>query len=458
MSMADPERVDVEATPLLQGKEQRPTYSGDAGKSAVSGSDADGHAFPPHSPDGHYPFLDITRICCVWLVAVDHGNATFGAYNSLFGQEWVLQFLYLVCGVCYGMSRRSLLNYEFRLAQYVVIGIMLNWCAWVVAGLDWQHNFFGMVFHFWFVVGLMLYAAILAPLKPYLQRARDLSLQADNNPEAVGTEAPEESEQDHRDALLRGLLLIGGGLLGIMLVFTVVMAPVIESAAPITLRFFSAIGANARDGAFWGLPSNIDESQEFLQHMSTYIMLTVSNMYLLIVCPVAFKRSTWTPWCLLAYTYSHRMLFYRSSDERPFHGLDLMTIAMAVYYLGLQNRRKIGEYLIRYWFVLLFVCALLWEPGTHQRFDEVPPTTISTRVRVNLLEAIFVIAWFLAGDRMVQKEIFSEDRLDFLNLWALIVFLVHKAVHIVFPQPINWLILLGLAPICYYASRKEPDS
>lgn len=459
--MAEPEVVDVERTPLLSAKEQRrPQYSGSpirgdgegkVGARSNAGEEENALLTPS---SGHHPWIDVTRIACVWLVAVDHGAPSFGRYDQLFGQQWVLQFLFLVCGVCYGMSRRSLFSYELRLAQYVVIGIIINWSAWIVTGQDWQHNFFGVVFHFWFVVGLMLYVAILSPLKPYLQRIRDA--EPKETPEDVGTEPAERSQQqDRRDSLLYSLLLIGGGLLGIMLVFTVVMAPVIELAAPAMLSLSALFGTST---SFWGLPQDLQGSRQFLEHMSTYFMGTAGNVYLLVVCPMVLTRKALTPWALLLYTYGHRLLFYRASDERPFHGLDLMTIALAVYYLGLLHRRRLGEYVIRYWFVVLFGCALLWPPGADVRFDETPPMDISTRIRVNLLEAIFVIVWLVAGDRMVQREIFAEDKLDFLNLWALVVFLVHKAVHIVFVSPLNWIVLLGLAPACYYIARTEPGS
>mmetsp|Transcript_11573 Transcript_11573/g.24385 ORF Transcript_11573/g.24385 Transcript_11573/m.24385 type:complete len:466 (-) Transcript_11573:88-1485(-) len=412
----------------------------------------------------YFPFLDITRICCVWCVAVDHGNSSFGLWNMMFTQEWVLQYLFLVCGVSYGLSSKSLANYLGRLAVYAAIGISVNWTAWIVTGMDWRSNFFNVIFHIWFVIGLMGYAVLLFPLKVWLARVRNWPRSDDRRhvqeptPEAEHPLAEQAvaAEQrapstSYRDVLLKYLAGIGGGLLAIFILFQVVLDPVVDLLAPEFLEFWKNMGAGA---AFWGLPMTLGESRAFLQHMSTYFMLTCSNIYLVVACPLIFENASLTTWGVLINTYGHRLLFYRSKEERPFHGLDLMMVALTCYYLGLRNRRKIGEYVIRYWFVVLFFCALLWPPGTLGRFDEHPPTDLERRIRWNLLEAIFVIIWLVAGERLVQKEIFTEDRLDFLNEWALILFLVHKAVHIMFVPPLNWVALVGLAPVCYILRRK----
>lgn len=464
----------------------------------------------PPSPDGHHPFLDITRICCVGCVAIDHGNWTFGVWNILFSQDWVLQYLYLVCGVCYGMSSRNLAGYELRLGVYVVIGVLVNWSAWIITGMDWKDDFFNVVFHFWFVVGLMGYVLLLAPLRQYLHYVREKSRPTTPQPAAVAAQAasarpagrPEQSDEEvgtttsklgdaadggtsgalrpasqsedqssgeqaaaeagsdeqtqkhgarlhPRDSLLYALAVIGGGLLANLLLFKVVLVPVLVMALGSSAwHFWAEMGSG---GSYWGLPQNPQESQQFLEHMCTYFMLTCSNMYLIVACPIVFQKSSVTGWAVLLNTYLNRTLFHRGQDERPFHGLDLMMLTLTCYYLGLRHRRIIGEYIVRYWFLVLFACALLWPPGLHVRLDEHPPgpEQIGLRCRAEILEAIFIVVWLAAGERLVQREIFTEDKLDFLNDWALIVFLVHKAVHIMLVPPLNWVFLVAIAPACY---------
>lgn len=469
---ADPEKVQA---PGFLRKSVPESFQAAEAKSLTSSALEESDELLMPSADGHHPFLDITRICCVGCVAIDHGNSAFGMWNVAFSQEWVLQYLYLVSGVCYGMSSRGLMQYEMRLAVYLLIGVLVNWSAWVVTGQDWMHDFFNVVFHLWFVAGLMIYAALLAPLRPYLEWVRrrsdrlraeaamDAAPSTSRDPEAEHPDVAGEAEasaqspvglrqRTNRDSLLRTLAVVGGGLVAMMLVFHVVLEPCLESTAPMVYRFWSQFGSNV---GFWGLPNSIQESQEFLQHTCRYVLLTLSNVYLIIVCPLVLQQRTVTGWLVLANTYLNRMLFHRGQDERPFHGLDLMMITLTCQYLGLKGRRKVGEYVIRYWFVVLLLCTLLWPPGEFGRFDENPPTRMDTRIRINLLEAIFVVVWLVAGERLVQPEIFTEDGMDFLNSWALIVFLVHKAVHIMFVPPLNWGALLAIAPVCYLSRREQ---
>lgn len=410
----------------------------------VATPDRDGDEMLPPSPDGHYPFLDITRVACVACVCIDHGSSAFGQYNVMFAQEWVLQFLYLVSGIGYGMSKRGLLGYQMRLGLYVVIGVCVNWLAYVVKGLDWKGDFFNVVFHFWFVVGLMIYALLLAPLKTHLQRVRE---ECRERPLDVST-----SESDLKMDLLKVLAVVFGGFMGVLLLFKVIIEPF---GTPLVSGFVLRISMSFGEGGeFWGWPKDLVESEEFVNRLCDYFMLSLTNIYLIVICPKVFHRASITSWVVIIHTYVMRSVFYRGKEERPWKGLDLMMTTLTCYYLGLLHRRQIGEYVVRYWFIILSACALLWPSGLHERLDENPPFDSVLRFRAELLEAIFLICWLTAGDRMVEREIFTEDSMDFLNDWALLVFLVHKAIHIMFPPPLNWLILAGLVPLCYWRRRK----
>jgi len=410
------------------------------------------------SSEEHYPFLDLTRLGCVFMVAVDHGAPAFGYWNVFFAQGWVLQYLFLVCGVCFGMSKKPLLEYELRLGVYAVIGVCVNWSAWLLMGLDWRSNFFNVVFHIWFVVGLMVYAVLLVPVRAFLVSTRamcDQRAAAGENPEEADLPQDEEerggdvsvpARAEQRDALLHALVVIGGGVLGILILFKEVMQPLLKILAPVVLQFVSLLGTGT---SFWGLPQNSQESLVFLEQVCSYSMVTTTNLYLMFTCPRVFKRRQLTAWAVLINTYGHRMLWYRSSDERPWHGFDLMTIALTTYFLGILHRRTLGKYIARYWFVPIALCGLLWPAGTYGRLDETPPHDISLRIRSTMMEAIFIVVWLCAGDRIVHKEIFTEDKMVFMNDWALIVFLVHKAVHMMLPSPTNWLVILGIGPVCY---------
>jgi len=407
----------------------------------------------------YYPFLDVTRICCVGLVCVDHGDPEFAKWNVILVQGWVLQFLFLVCGVCYGMSKKSLLGYELRLLKYAILGICINWSAWLLMGMDWKHNFFNVVFHIWFIFGIMLYALILYPLRIYLAKVRE---QSDSQGYILSSEIEQSPSQDDdsvekaitvrrraqdRDSWVWAIAVILGGVLALLVLFHVVVQPLLLLLAPLFLNFIKAFGTGA---SFWGLPEDIDETYIFLQRICQYINASVTNIYLIVACTKMFKRRQIAAWIVIAHTYLNRCLFYRAADERAFHGLDLTVIALSVYYLGLLHRRKLGEYLVRYWFCLIVAVIPIWPMGTYGRFDENPPKDMNMRIRYNLMEAIAVLTWFLAADRVFDIKICSEDKLDFMNDWALLAFLVHKAIHIMFPEPLNWIVIIALAPACYF--------
>jgi len=428
----------------------------------------------PLTAKAGHPFLDITRICCVWCVAVDHGNWTFGHWNCMFTQDWVLQYLFLVCGVSYGISSRRLGGYLSRLFAYFVLGVLLNWCAAIVAGWSWRGNMFDVVFHLWFVVGLMLYAVVLAPLKWYLRRvAEDLDKQSESGlrataeresiPEADHPEAEESpwhpvtgpqehSTYDVGTSVLWIMMAVGGGIVFIVIFFTLCMRPVVLLLAA---RAGSSMHVFGQGADFWGFPQDYEEAKTFFKRFFTYLMCSSTSVYLLVVCPRVLKHTSATTWLVIVNTYVHKLFFYRGQDDRFFHGLDLMIVGMSCYFLGLRHRRVIGLYVVRYWFAVLLACAMIWPPGAHQRFDEIPPPPedMELRIRVYLLEAIFVVIWLAAGERLVQPEIFTEDNLTFLNNWGLIIFLVHKAVHMTILPPLNWTLLLLLAPACYLVQR-----
>merc|ERR1719498_2033642 len=59
----------------------------------------------------HY-CLDVSRIVCVGLVAVNHGGTSwsdqFGLYNEMYVQQWVLQWLFMICGMSFAISSRNI--------------------------------------------------------------------------------------------------------------------------------------------------------------------------------------------------------------------------------------------------------------------------------------------------------------------------------------------------------------
>jgi len=419
----------------------------------VEDYDSNPHALVP-AESMHLPFLDVTRIICVTVVCVDHGNWAYGMWNYYFCQGWVLQYLFLVSGVALAMSKKSVWGYSLRLAKYVVVGIGVNWTAWSIAGLDWQHNFFNVVFQLWFVVAVILYSAMLAPLKPYLSRLRAEAHEQTRRERILeaAVESPEDGAPQPRrsedaTSFFKILCYLVGGYLGIQLLFRAVLGPLL--AMVLSSHIVSMSQGLGAWSEHWGLPQDPSAAAVFVHRLISYPMLTVTNLFLVFICPIVFKRIPITAWAIIFNTVATRALFFRGSEERPFHGFDIVMIGLVSFYTGLLHRRKVGEYVIRYWFMVLFVLALCWPPGLYGRLDERPPTELGMRAMSAIMEGTFIVVWLVAGERMIQGEIFTEDRFGFMNDAALLAFLVHKAVHILVSPPVSWVILVSLVPLCY---------
>jgi len=391
--------------------------------------------------NGRFPYLDIIRVMCIFLVSVDHGGTTFGQWNTMFVQGWVLQYLFLICGISYGLTSRNLMHYLTRLMAYFVIGVCVNWFAWAVKGKDWKGDAWNVVFQFWFVLGLMVFLSLLTPLKRYLESIRRQAGQAAARATEVST-----SEESPTSAA-RTLVAVFGGLVGIRVIFIMALIPAVQITCSRPLSEFT--GGFGPGAAYWGLPQTPVEAQDFLEAIMSYFQLSASSLYLIVVFPMVSQQHGLVGWLVLLNTYGHRVIQYRSQFARMINGFDLTMIGLACYYLGLKHRRVVGEYLVRYWFLTLFGLSVLWPPGTFGRFDENPPKDLPSRIRDNLLEMIMVVIFLCAMERLVDSKIFTVDNMEWLGDWALLVFLVHKAIHIIFPPPFNWLMLLGSVPMVY---------
>ena len=58
--------------------------------------------------------------------------------TKVLGQNWGLQIMCLICGVCWSMSQRPAASYASRLVIYFCLGTSCNWLAWVATGADWR--------------------------------------------------------------------------------------------------------------------------------------------------------------------------------------------------------------------------------------------------------------------------------------------------------------------------------
>eukprot|EP00927_Polykrikos_kofoidii_P025597 TRINITY_DN2296_c0_g2_i1.p1 TRINITY_DN2296_c0_g2~~TRINITY_DN2296_c0_g2_i1.p1 ORF type:complete len:534 (-),score=68.59 TRINITY_DN2296_c0_g2_i1:29-1447(-) len=389
-----------------------------------------------------HPCMDVARIICIGMVCVDHGGTTFGVWNVMFVQSWVLQYLFLISGVCFGMTSRSIGFFVSRLAMYFGIGVACNLCAWIILGKDWQHNMWNVVFQFWFVVALGGFVVLLTPLKMHCRAVRD-RVRETRVPSGI-VPASDDSTWN----LIQGLTVTAVGYICLIFLFSYTVIPLLQFvlATPLLQLVTTYLGSGAE---FWGLPTTHEESRAFISQFFSYFELSLTNIYLVVMFPTVSSRLGLVVWLVLLNTYSNKMILYRAQEARMINGFDCVMLGLVTFNFGMAKRWVIGKYIIRYWFVVLFICAILWRPGSYGRLDEHPPTNLIVRMEYNLLEFIFVVIFFTALERGIDEKIFSQDKLDFLGNWAMLLFLVHKAVHMLFDSPYNWFVLLGLTFPCW---------
>jgi len=458
-SRAQSEHLIERAALLSQGSGADTSYGiencfgmAEKGKVEKKGIQENSELLQRTADGGRHPCLDVIRIICIGLVCVDHGGTSFGAWNVMYVQAWVLQYLFLICGICFGVSSKTTGGFVWRLASYFCAGVFCNLCAYVILGLDWMSDLFNMVFQFWFVAALMGFIVALAPLKAHLcstvekyQEVGRLHTKSADTFAVFGPISPATA-----------FTLLCGGYAAFHFIYSVSVIPLMQTflGTPLAALVRTHMGKGAE---FWGLPMTSEDGREFIGLLFVYLRLSASNIYIVVCTPMLSVKLPLVGWLVLINTYAQKMVLYRAAEARMINGFDCAMLGLVCYYYGLYKRRVIGAYLVRYWFVLLFLCACLWPPGKVGRFDEFPPEDLLTRARDNFLELIFVVLFLTAAERMIDPEIFTTDRLEYLGNWAFAVFLVHKAVHLLVPAPMNWVVLLSLAaPFCLaqYASDK----
>jgi len=447
-----------EAQLLIDGKETSKSYTAHACKKSRAQNSAsprvtDNTSYLPADCNGHYPCLDVVRILCAFLCVVDHGGTKFGVWNTMYVQSWVLQYLYYVSGFVFGMSSRPLLGYCSRLSLYFLIGITVNLTAWSIAGRHWRDDIFGMVFQFWFVFGLILFLLVLAPVKRCLASVRD-SLRSTCWPSestvsgvGAGMAEPENRWELARE-LVKGFMVMIASCLVVHSFNTVIAMPVLVALA--TGPLHPAIQGMGESSKFWGLPEGTDQS-EWWAFSATVLRdseLSVTNVMIVMLFIRITSRLPLTMWILFLNTYLHKCIHYRSQTCRMLNAFDYTLMGLSFHYLGLAGRTFIGEYLVRYWFMFLFTCSLLWQPGMFGRLDESPPTDLAVRFRYYLLEFWFALLFFTAVERIVDRRIFSKDRLHFLGYWSLLIFLIHNFFVVLGTQMTYWFMLVVTMLLC----------
>lgn len=462
---------------------------------------ARGSLLPPVSLDDvvldastkRHVHLDMVRVLGVVFVAIDHGYKQYSINNVMFTQSWVLQLLWVVCGISWSLSRRPLHQYLWRIGLYFLVGVACNWVAWLLLGRDWLADPMGVVYQFWFIVGLALYVMGTALVKPHLLRACSAANATDVHAHAgspcqetnicaaevsddlhaagcglegassvsdelpIGhvqsTEASVDTSEDDRAVSLFALFLASQAIAMMALGFA------LSSAQTTVVK--STINLLLGEGAtFW--TDGLEDRSFFGQLFATFgALFLVSVGSRLLRSP---RLSPWLAWILIAYAYANRVVFlpllfgqFGGGVARFFIGFELFLIGLTANCTGLRNVSRVRSWIGNYWFLALVANAFLWGPSWARRMDERPPHDFLTIFRVNLCEAIWLVSFLAAGSLWFNPVAWPEETIAWLRDAGLSLYLFHRAVHLLIAPPMNWILLFALLPlVCWWRLRGPP--
>lgn len=253
-------------------------------------------------------------------------------------------------------------------------------------------------------------------------------------------------------------IVVSGALCAVVIPRVVSLS--LESLFAEMPRYSQTLGKGAANWwGYWNLPTDAEELTLWSNMCGNDLRASVVSGWIALVfakyVPAQFQDLA--GWLILFTIYANRIAFPIGSVSRFVHGLDLMLLGLVCNFHGFRYKDKIGDLIMRYWFLIVFLCAFLRLPGVHGRLDVNPPTDRVPRARVNLVELIFLLGWITAADRLFVKAAFSAETFQWLNTWALFLYLGHYGVHIVVPKPWNWVVLVA-SPLAVYLLRPCIDS
>mmetsp|Transcript_51890 Transcript_51890/g.117063 ORF Transcript_51890/g.117063 Transcript_51890/m.117063 type:complete len:424 (-) Transcript_51890:100-1371(-) len=368
--------------------------------------------------------LDVFRILGVCGVILAHGNDQYLTYNMVLGQNWGLQIMCLICGICWSMSNRPALEYSFRLFLYFLVGTFCNWLAWVYTGAAWQHDLWNVVYQMWFALAVAFGVLFTAPLKTGLtRRGRWLWL------------AP-----------------------GIYLALTALAAAMYHYG--LWVSFFPRLGLGG--GLQYYSPYADDLGFYFIWMWLVLFLVSLSLAVLLRGhLPNGDRHAARKePKALLFIVWGQLLLMYALSVAvaKPLgawmHNVQIFIAGMVCQRFSMFGQREIAVAISSYWpLLIVFSVGALSVPYLHGRKDMWPDPDFIIRSRFTMVEAIFVVSFLCCstpakplGDRApVQICHDPHNVLGWLGRWALLAYLAHEGLLRTIPRPVNYFCVYGSA-------------
>lgn len=349
---------------------------------------------PPSSPKKERMYhLDFARIVGVWCVVAEHsGGSTYSHHDVLFVLQWVLPYLFVVSGMCFAMSSTPLWFYIVRLSIVLVVGVGINWIADAATGRDWKHEFGDTIFQMFYVVFLIVFAVLGAPLRHALkwrQRRPD---------------APSSTPIKGIAAVYGIVCLIGFTLLA----FDV---PLVNMPAERGIESWNGRAKVIFDN-------------------SSVIMGMTGGCFFLVALACTVRASPWHSWILLAAIYIPRVVSPFAFAGVP-HSADLFILGMAMARWRITGKAIIATFVSSYWPLVVTSLVLLLTPGVTGRCDLHPPQTAWLRFRFYFIELVLVVCFVVGAFRVSDPWGWT----GWLNTWALFAYVTHVAWHRLLPTP-----------------------
>jgi hypothetical protein len=165
-------------------------------------------------------------------------------------------------------------------------------------------------------------------------------------------------------------------------------------------------------------------------------------------CIFSFQLSNIT-WLLIINMFAPRFFCRMTLSDHFFIFGHFFILGFAATQFGLHHRKRLGNLVIRYWFVFLAVCAALADGLPMTRSAELDPFKDSKQqMSYVAVELLFVVAWLAAGDRLVDREIYDKDGHTWVGKWGLLLYVSHYALFVSVRIEVAYTLLLAMIIPC----------
>jgi len=410
------ESTDLEGTDdqaERAAEERHPLEPDDADKpeSAVKGEGVGPDAKRAGESRGSQRFshFDFARVFCVGIVVTEHsGGANLTDVNLMWGQQWVIPFLYLISGAAFQLSSASLVAYELRLLAVFVVGVAANWCADLMSHRN--DDVPNTIFQMGFLLVLMGYAFISWPVREALRRHN-----------AQGHSAPSG------EARLR--LAAWTSLCGVVCLVSMTLLSTGVFSCDSLLRHAAGTSGLAD---LCNMPRYVSEGSAMM-------------FWALLACLLRCRDCGWVVWIMLTVRMLNPAVVPVEEFGHPALDTMLFICGMVNQSWPLEFGTSIARAVRSYWPILL-AGLMMTSTDVRGRCDMHPLNYWWERLRFQAIEFVLIVV-FLSGGLQASDP---YRWLGWMNRWALYAFVFHIAWARLLPAPYGALVTY-ISALPFYA-------